>query len=67
MPGSKQVKSRYRGKRYGLRSDAGTVDFDWGIRVSDTSLPKQPQHFEQFLDQSDLLQASHRADGSRGY
>ena len=36
--GSKQELKVVAVGKNGLRSDAGTVDFDWGMQVSDTSL-----------------------------
>ena len=42
--------------RNGQRSDAGTVAFDWGMTVSDTSLPKSPSTKRGHRSQSDRFE-----------
>ena len=63
--GSKQELKVVAVGKNGLRSDAGTVDFDWGMQVSDTSLPK-PLAPNVVLGAKVIGSSFPDADGSEG-
>lgn len=63
--GSKQELKVVAVGKNGLRSEAGTVDFDWGMQVSDTSLPK-PLAENVVLGAKVIGTTFSDADGSEG-